>query len=93
MKKKKVILKKGEYVRIKGNVEIYAPNKKVNGIWRGGSSWTVKNPLIRLGKCIHKPVKKNWFKNFSGEKVSCKGQIVCSDCGMVLKFGIVEDKK
>lgn len=84
---RKKILKEGEYVRVMGKVTIYSPYKKVNGRWVGGSSWTVKNPLIRLGKCKHKPVEKNWFTNISREKISCKGQIECSDCGQIIKLG------
>ncbi len=88
---REVILKEGEYVRIKGKVEIYCPYKKVSGVWRGGSSWTAKNPLILLGKCKHKPVKRNWFINFSGNKISCKGEVVCSDCGHIIKDGMMEE--
>lgn len=95
---KEIKLKKGEYVRIKGFVTMYAPsgNKKKDGQWIGGSSWTTKNPLIRIGRCKHKPLRVLWTKNTDifgkykeGEKKRTywKNRIVCSDCGYIIKLG------
>lgn len=83
---REVILKEGEYIRIKGKVTMYSPYKKVNGVWSGGSSSTMKNPLIRLGKCKHKPKRINFFKTIFGNRIKCKGRIHCSDCGYIIKL-------
>ena len=94
-------LEKGRYVRIKGIVDIYSPSghKSDGGVWRGGSSWSVKNPLIRIGRCKHKPKKLSWIKNTDifgeykkGKKKRIyfrkgKEMVICSDCGYTLKFG------
>ena len=96
MKNKQIVkLEKGKYVRIKGFVTMYAPsgNKKVCGQWIGGSSWIEKNPLIRIGRCKHKPKKVDWFKHTLGHRVICKGRIECEKCGAIIKFGKKEFKK
>ncbi len=96
---KSITLKKGEYIRIKGKVTMYAPYKKVDGRWIGGSSWTEKNPLIRIGECKHKLKKVYWIKNtdlfgkyIKGEKKRIyfkkgKERVICSDCGNIIKLG------
>ncbi len=91
---KTIKIEKWKYVRIKGFVTMYAPskNKKVGGRWIGGSSWTEKNPLIRIGKCKHKPIKKEIFYSedlFTHKKKRCyfKGRTICSDCGYLIKIG------
>ncbi len=88
---REVKLKEGEYVRIKGIVNVHAPYKKINGIWEGGSSWSIKNPLIMLGKCKHKPKKLRFRRKLlTEEKVYYKKgeeSIVCSNCGYTIKFG------
>ena len=98
MKTDKVELEKGKYVRIKGKVTIYSPYQKQEGRWIGGSSWTVKNPLIRIGKCDHKPKKVFWvcerdlFNKKTGKRFyfkKGKEQIICSDCGYIIKLGEV----
>ncbi len=97
-KKQTIRLEKGKYIRIKGFVTMYVPsnNKKKKGQWVGGSSWTEKNPLIRIGKCKHKPRKVMWTKNTDifgkyrkGEKkrIYWDGRIICSDCGYLIKIG------
>ena len=92
MKKRKITLKQGEYVRVLGRVTIYSPSGKTNTGWYGGSCWTVKNPLIRLGKCKHKPRKITFVKNFLSfnkddkKRVYVKRRIVCSECGYIIKF-------
>lgn len=91
MEGKKITIKKGKFIRFKGNVTIYSPHKKIDGIWNGGSSWTVKNPLIRIGKCNHTPKKMKFCREFlTGEKTYFKKgreMIQCSDCGDILKLG------
>ena len=84
-------IEKGKYVRIKGNVTIYSPYKKRDGIFIGGSTWTVKNPLIRLGKCKHNPKKVKFRRAcLSNKKIyyeKGKEEIRCSDCGYIIKLG------
>lgn len=86
-------LKKGRYVRINGNVTIYSPYKKQDGKWIGGSTWAIKNPLIRLGKCKHKPKKVIWIKERdlltkpTGKRIYFTGRVICSDCGYIIKLG------
>lgn len=91
---REVKLKEGEYVRIMGKVTVYSPYKKKGKQWIGGSSWTIKNPLIRLGKCKHKPMKQERGKNMFGDgRYYFKGRTICSDCGRILKFGKDMNKK
>ncbi|KKN57995.1 hypothetical protein LCGC14_0556530 [marine sediment metagenome] len=104
MEKKQIVkLEKGKYIRIKGFVTMYAPsgNKKVCGKWIGGSSWTEKNPLIRIGKCNHKPRKVIWSKNTDifgrykeGEKkrICWDGRFICRECGYLIKIGKQKEK-
>lgn len=85
---REVILKEGEYIRIKGIVTMYSPHSKINGAWSGGSEWTSKNPLIMLGRCKHKPIKQEGGKNMFGDgRYYFKGRTICSNCGTTLKFG------
>lgn len=85
---REVVLKEGEYIRIRGRVTMYSPYKKKNGTWIGGSSWTDKNPLIMLGKCKHKPIKQERGKEMFGDgRYYFKGRVICSNCGRILKFG------
>lgn len=93
-KQKQIRLIKGEYIRVKGFVTMYAPsdNKKKGGQWIGGSSWTEKNPLIRVGKCKHKPIKKEIFYlkdlfTHKKKRYYFKGRTICSDCGYLIKIG------
>ena len=87
-------LKEGEWVRVLGKVEVSSPYKKKNGVWIGGSSWNVKNPLILIGKCKHKNKVKQtyWTSVFSNKRNYCKGRIVCVDCGHEIKEGIDSPK-
>lgn len=82
---------KGKFIRIKGIVTIYSVNKHNGEQWYGGSQWTVKNPLIRFGRCKHKPIKKEiWYHvNFDGKRTKhyFKGRMICLDCGDVLRVG------
>lgn len=87
---RKVILLEGSYVRIKGNVMIYSPGKKRDGVFKGGSEWLVKNPLIRWGKCKHKPKRLKFISNILNEKIyfkKGKEEVICSNCGQILKLG------
>lgn len=85
---REIKLKEGGYIRVRGNVTIYSPHKKSSRGWIGGSSWTLKNPLIRLGKCKHKPRNITWIKDqFSNKRIYTKGRVECEKCGYIIKFG------
>jgi len=101
MEKKQIVkLEKGKYIRIRGFVTMYAPskNKKVCGDWIGGTFWTEKNPLIRIGRCKHKPIKKEiyYLKDLVTHKKKryySKGRTICSDCGYLIKIGKQKNEK